>query len=186
MCAWSGHARSSCWSSSPVRILRAEYDADTKAAWTFSSKSLETMHRECRARGVPLVLMVVPMEAAFDERSTATTRVWNVTKASAEKPHGVLAEFCAKQGIALLDLLPGFRASAVRPLHVEEGHWNVAGNRLAAELACAMLARPGLPARWRDLFAEQLAHGDREAGERDRCGRRETDPSPSSRGALRE
>jgi hypothetical protein len=126
------------------RILRADYDADTKSAWAFTSKILETMNAECRARKVPLVLMVVPMETAFDERATATTRTWNITRQTAEKPHAILAELCSTHGIPLLDLLPGFRASPVRPLHVEEGHWNVAGNKLAAELASGFLLRPGL------------------------------------------
>lgn len=123
------------------RILRPTYDAETEAAWAFSLKSLELMNDECRARKVPLVLMIVPLESSFDARTTPTTEFWKLARANAERPHRILAEFCARHGIPLLDLLPGLRACPKRPLHANEGHWNADGNAAAAALACEALTQ---------------------------------------------
>jgi hypothetical protein len=50
---------------------------------------------------------------------------------------------CARLGIAALDLLPGFAERAAvssEPLFwPNDGHWNAAGHRLAAELLSGFL-----------------------------------------------
>jgi lysophospholipase L1-like esterase len=48
-----------------------------------------------------------------------------------------IAEFCAKNGIPLVDLTDGFRQAAKRGEHLNyprDGHWTAAGHRLASEL----------------------------------------------------
>jgi hypothetical protein len=58
-----------------------------------------------------------------------------------------ISQFLDGLGVAHVDLLPAFLAEAdrTRLYRVNDSHWNIAGNKLAAEAILAdMLRRPGL------------------------------------------
>lgn len=126
------------------RILRTRYDAETEKAWTHTLEVLAGLDAECRERNVRFMLMVVPAENQFDARKSPTAEYWKLEGNLTDRPQQILREFCAKRGIPILDLLEPFRASPIRPLHADEGHWNAAGNRLAAELASKYIDEQGL------------------------------------------
>lgn len=59
-------------------------------------------------------------------------------------PNRVIADYCALHGILCIDLLPDFRAAAMRgaALYIgQDTHWNIAGNSLAARTQAAALRR---------------------------------------------
>lgn len=60
------------------------------------------------------------------------------------RPQEILGELGRLEGFPVLDLLPFFRRSSVRPLHSREGHWNPAGHSLAAEEAYRFIRGHGL------------------------------------------
>lgn len=126
------------------RILRTRYDAETELAWKHTLEVLAGVDAECRERGVRFMIMIVPMESQFDMRKSPTADYWKLPNNLTDRPQQVLAEFGRTRGIPVLDLLVPFRASRVRPLHADEGHWNVAGNKLAAELACRFITEQRL------------------------------------------
>ena len=64
-----------------------------------------------------------------------------------ERPMRVMLDFCAAQNVRCLDLTPAFRqhAAAGEQLYFRsDGHWNVAGHALAANLVYDYLAVQGL------------------------------------------
>jgi hypothetical protein len=60
-------------------------------------------------------------------------------------PNRHLLDWCARSGVDCLDLTPFLAREAQRqekPLHIKrDGHWNLLGNRLAAEGEAAFLER---------------------------------------------
>jgi lysophospholipase L1-like esterase len=81
----------------------------------------------CRDAGCELVLTVVPpkQDARWDRETVA------------------LVEYASEQGITFVDLRPGFNEYAMRGIetrYLTDGHWNVTGHRLAAEILYASLA----------------------------------------------
>ncbi len=79
----------------------------------------------------------------FPQRFQQSKREWeaqvryyglNAESFDLDGPNRRLAEICAEQGLACLDLLPAFRSRGDEILHYPyDMHWNDAGNRLAGE-----------------------------------------------------
>lgn len=126
------------------RILKTRYDAETEKAWAHTLEVLAGIDAECRERNVRFMLMIVPMETQFDTRKSPTAAYWKLENNLTDRPQQILREFAKGRGIPVLDLLEPFRASPIRPLHADEGHWNAAGNQLAAKLAAEYIDAHGL------------------------------------------
>jgi len=105
--------------------------------------------REARAAaegaGAALVVVVIPAKEQVYHRQAAAVLGYARTQASAAFAAAVAAD-CAAQDILCLDLLPVLRERAARGEQLyfrEDGHWNAAGHRVAAEAIEAFLGQTG-------------------------------------------
>lgn len=115
---------------------------------------LVRLHRSVRAHGARLVLLIIPDEVQVSPELFA--RVVESYGLDADdydltRPQRWLLDFCRREGLACLDLLPAMRArrsATGDPLYRPRNtHWNRAGNRLAGTALAAFLLEevPGLP-----------------------------------------
>jgi len=87
--------------------------------WQVSKKYLAEMHRLCSARGIPMVLVVIPILGPEENEF--------------KEPYEVLDEIGRELSIPVIQLLPEFQKWPPEKLEYEvDGHWNPEGNRLAA------------------------------------------------------
>jgi hypothetical protein len=118
--------------------------------WARAESRLDEFDRICRQRGLPWTLVLIPDEIQVDPsvREEALRRLrLDPARHDFEAPQRRLASWASDRGVAVLDLLPQFRArhAAEGPLYLEGNtHWNEAGNRVAG-LAVAELLRGGTP-----------------------------------------
>ncbi len=106
---------------------------------------LADLDRDVRAHGSRFVVVVIPDEFQVDPAVRAEVMAAAKTKLEdydLDLPQRELAAFFARAGIASLDLLETFREQAKngRLYRPRDTHWNVAGNRLAAERIAQYLA----------------------------------------------
>ena len=101
----------------------------------------------CDQRGVPLLVVIIPDELQVDRSlRRRVQRGWNLAQQQRwrdDQPNTLLAARFAKAGIDSVDLLEPFRAesasgSLYRP---RDSHWNIPGNRLAADQLLPRLRR---------------------------------------------
>jgi hypothetical protein len=145
-----------------LAFFRAVPDSAVARAWYDSLAGLDRIVALCRARGVPLVVVVSPSQVQVSPALLAE----GARSASADPsafdvaiPQKRLAVFFAERDVAMLDLLPAFaRASRT---HDPDGfylkndtHWSVPGNEIAGEAIARFLA-------------EQLARGDHRGAQGD-------------------
>jgi hypothetical protein len=102
-------------------------------------------------RGVSLVVVPIPARIEVDERDWSATVARYALDPAAfdrERPRRELADFCARAGIASIDLAPAFRAAAARGerlfLPAGDMHWSARGAVLAGETMAAALRDGGL------------------------------------------
>lgn len=126
-------------------VFDTEPAPDVAEAWAITDALLGTLAREVTASGARFVLVVVP---AFPEESdrawrrlladVGAAKAWRYDR---EYPERRVARVAAGDGIALVSLVPAFRAVAdPSALHLHDFHWNERGNRLAAETIAAYLS----------------------------------------------
>jgi hypothetical protein len=109
--------------------------------WRRALAHLDNIVAGCRRRGVPLAVVLIPDE--FQVNPAVLTEA--LTEAGLTRqdldldlPQRRLAGFFAERGTPCLDLLPPFRGHT-DTYAVRDTHWNVRGNRLAAERIAAWL-----------------------------------------------
>jgi hypothetical protein len=104
--------------------------------WRASQQGLRTMRDLLAARGVPMLVAVFPMLTELERRPFATL-------------HALVAEFCAGEGIACVDLAHVFDGIAEEDLwvHPTDQHPNDRGHRLMAAAILAELDRRGFVPR---------------------------------------
>jgi hypothetical protein len=115
---------------------------DFEAAWQLTEAIIKRLRAEVEQRGAKLVVMLVGApEQVYPEqwqRLLATNPALSAGVMDVDAPNRRLNAFLAREDILHLDLLPIFRQAAAQPeaapLHfLHDGHWTVAGHRLAAE-----------------------------------------------------
>jgi hypothetical protein len=109
--------------------------ASLEKKWQSALAYLERLIKECRSRNVPVAFVLIPdefqvnpgvLELAFRENSLARDAV------DLDLPRRRLRQFFAERQVPCLDLLPDF--DGVPDTYTpHDTHWNVRGNRLAAE-----------------------------------------------------
>ncbi len=100
---------------------------------------LENIRRLCEHEGVELVVAILPDEVQVDPE--VRRRLFESMPASRPEdfdfdlPNAVLIAELERQGIAYLDLLNTFRTEAeTAPVYkIRDTHWNLRGNRVAAD-----------------------------------------------------
>lgn len=106
---------------------------------------LEEMASVTRENGIPMALVLLPIEYQLSDESFASTIVSAVgaDSVSSEKPQDVVKAVAATLDVQVIDLLPAFRARAaqqVEPMYIAgDGHWNESGHVLAADVVIAEL-----------------------------------------------
>lgn len=108
--------------------------------------AIERMTAICRRRGIPVVVVLLPEETQLDRDLQAalplTYRIYREGRMDYLQPNRILGERLDALGVPFLDLYPAFaRAAPERRLYKpHDSHWNIAGNRLAAEEIAGFLA----------------------------------------------
>lgn len=114
--------------------------------WRRALGHLDGLVADCRSRGVPVALVLIPDEFQVNPAVLAQAiAAANVSHATVDLdlPQQRLRDFCAARGVPCLDLRPALRGvpEAYAP---RDTHWGVAGNRAAAA-ALADWLRERLP-----------------------------------------
>jgi hypothetical protein len=128
------------------------YEADGKVFNQLLRKVLERIrliNEICKRNGIELVVVLIPDESQLDEKlqNMVVNRFIEKAKAGDRdyyipagfdfmQPNRELTALLRENGIRFIDLLPPFyRESLSRRLYKpNDGHWNIAGNALAADL----------------------------------------------------
>jgi hypothetical protein len=105
-----------------------------EAKWRRALGHLNAMVQSCRARSVPLAVMLIPDEFQVNPAVLAEALAGAGVergRVDLDLPQRRLRAFCAARGVPCLDLLPAFSGmtDAYAP---RDTHWNARGNRLAA------------------------------------------------------
>jgi hypothetical protein len=114
--------------------------------------AIERMRVICRRRGIPMAVVLIPEETQLDPELQAalphTYRIYREGTMDYLQPNRILSERLGEAGIPFLDLYPAFAAAAPaqRLYKPFDSHWNIAGNRLAAEQIAGFLVERGLVA----------------------------------------
>jgi hypothetical protein len=126
------------------RAFRADVD-DALAA-------MAEIKRLCDEHRVPLFVVIIPdeMQVNIALQKEIMARLRPGTKWDNTQPNRLLGDRLDRLGVPYLDLYPEFaEASKTTVLYrPRDTHWNIAGNRLAAEvIARSLLAQPTPPVR---------------------------------------
>lgn len=123
-------------------VYQSPPNADFEAAWTLTEAIIKRLRDEVENPGAKLAVVIIgapeqvyPVEG---ERLLAANPALQDLTLDLELPNRRLGTFLAAEQIPYLDLLPVFRQAAndpaTPPLHFRhDGHWTVAGHKLAAE-----------------------------------------------------
>ena len=137
-----------------LAFFRGDGASAVARAWFDSLAGLTKIIALCRARGVPLAVVLSPSHVQVSRALLAEgARSAGVDPAGIDVagPQRRLAAFFAERGVPVLDLLPAFeRAARERDPDgfylTNDTHWSVAGNEIAAQEIARFLAdqlRPG-------------------------------------------
>lgn len=98
----------------------------------------------CQARGIEFVVVIAPSKEQVYWEKVASLLA-EPDRYDPDGPNRLIKNFADEHGIAVLDLTPIFRAHADEQLYFpKDTHWNVAGNRLAAQAMSDYLLTNGL------------------------------------------
>lgn len=121
-------------------------------AWEVSKALIRQLRREVEADGGRLAVVLIPdrrqVEAGYLDWAMRTYPAMAAYTWDMEHPNRVLRTFLEAEGIPYLDLLEVFRQrtqeQGAELYYPRDGHWNVAGHRLAGEEIGAWLVTSGL------------------------------------------
>ncbi len=126
-------------------IYCQEPTKELEHAWLITEKLIESFKQEVEQDGGQFVLALFPAsEQVYDERWQEILDVAGETAAqlAVDYPQQRLQQFCDRMGVPLVDMTGAFRQAAPNRSRAHEeqwlhfgghGHFNKAGNRLAAE-----------------------------------------------------
>ncbi len=133
------------------RVYAPPYPPEWERGWAVTEAVLRRLDVEVSGSGGRLLVLILDdlqeqvegdLAARLARRFPGSGLAWDP-----EAPFRRLADFCRREGIECLDLLPVFRREyAARPrlFHFpDDGHWNEEGHRLAARALADYLASPG-------------------------------------------
>src|SRR5262249_21177380 len=103
--------------------------------WRRALAHLDDLVTECRAKGTPVAVVLIPDEFQVNPEVLALAREAASVSSSEldlELPQRRLAAFFKSHDLPCLDLLPAF-AEARDTSAPRDTHWNEAGTRLAAD-----------------------------------------------------
>jgi lysophospholipase L1-like esterase len=132
------------------QVYQTDYTPEWEEAWEVTEAILVEMQRLAESADAQLFVCYLP------EQNQVSDSKWNqmalysgeASSYDRERPNHLLGELCARNGIPYLDLTPAFRqhiaAGKPYPYFPVNAHFNVEGNRLAAQLIYEYLLEEGL------------------------------------------
>lgn len=123
-------------------VYQSPPDAQFQAAWALTEAIIKRLRDEVESRGAKLAVVIIgapeQVYPAEGERMLAANPGLQGLTMDLELPNRRLNDFLTAEHIPHVDLLPVFRQAVADPntppLHFRhDGHWTVAGHRLAAE-----------------------------------------------------
>ncbi len=110
-----------------------------KTAMRRVQQSLLRMQKQCKEANIPLALVLVPAGYQLNDgqEEFLNSVGFDTQKAGiqAKEPQRVLLDFCRRQKIHCLDLLPALKKTKIKPLYyTQDGHWRPPTARYAAKL----------------------------------------------------
>ncbi len=143
--------------------LLAWYSGDAAAAgWQLTQALLDAILSDVRARGIELVLAILPTRPQTSESFAAVVDALyghrpeaSAFRSDPDRPQRLLSTWADQHGVAVVDvLLPLREATAVQPVNLADGHFNARGNAVIAreiyqmlQATCAADPGCGRPAR---------------------------------------
>jgi hypothetical protein len=130
--------------------LKARPTAEEEAAWQLTIELLEMWRSEAVARGSTPVLVLIPSHLQVYPsiwRQAVDEFDLDPGKFDLDYPNTRLIDACQSIDLAVIDLLPDFRAAGRedRTLYYKRNpHWRAAGHRLAAEVIARDLLKSGV------------------------------------------
>ena len=124
-------------------VFRTQLSDQWHDLWNMTEALLAKLHTDTEEAGSQLVIFYVPFRAAIytEEWSGHLRRLQLAEHAWDPNQPGVqLRKICERQGLVCIDPTEPFLKSSERLYFVHDGHWNVAGNRLAGELLARHVA----------------------------------------------
>ncbi|MBX3167936.1 MAG: hypothetical protein KF760_11015 [Candidatus Eremiobacteraeota bacterium] len=137
------------WSQEPESMARSTYENIESGylevcrrvpAWESKHAFLlEVVSYFQRASRGHLLVLICPTAGQVDDSFYAAllAQKEHPEELQRDYPQQKIGEFCRRQGIACLDLLPALRAAWARRLHLyhrNDTHWNAAGNRVVGDV----------------------------------------------------
>ncbi len=119
-------------------LLRPELNDQATRAMQLIISHMERIAKCCRRHGIRFMIVCWPMRSQL------------VDDALVPQPQRILREFCEKNGVAYLDLLPAFKAGATRSeggvdsLYIDHVHPTRAGNAIAGGALAEFLIESGI------------------------------------------
>jgi hypothetical protein len=128
-----------------ARIFR-ERDGVLDASFPDVQQHLARMKQICDARGLELLVVLIPDEVQVDpalQAQVVGAFAGHSSDFDFERPNRRMREDLERRGVRYLDLLAPFTAATRdrRLYRPRDSHWNIAGNRLAADLIRDALLR---------------------------------------------
>jgi hypothetical protein len=116
---------------------------------------MKQIQKECHFNHARFILCLIPSKVQADSNYTekqAKLYHLNEDKFDWHLPQKTITQFCKKEGIACIDLMPGFSERKLdNPAYYElDCHWNKTGHRIAAEEIYAYFKKQGLGC-WDDV-----------------------------------
>ncbi len=110
-----------------------------KTAMRRVQQTLLSMQKRCNEANIPLVLVLVPagyqLSGGQEEFLNSVGFDTQKSRIQAKEPQRVLLDFCRRQKIPCLDLLPFLQRAKIKPLHYrQDGHWRAPTARYVARL----------------------------------------------------
>jgi hypothetical protein len=131
-------------------LIRRESDERTNTGWEVTRKLLDRMRDVAHAGDAQTAVFVIPLAIQLAdaplERFLADRGI-SADAIELDRPQRVVAEWGARTGVAVIDLLADFRAATQSgdELYIPlDGHWNRDGHALAAEVVARELVARGL------------------------------------------
>ncbi|MGO9570367.1 MAG: alginate O-acetyltransferase AlgX-related protein [Desulfomonilaceae bacterium] len=120
------------------RIFVKNYDK-FQGLFDWATTPLREMKEICRARGIDLLVVIIPDEVQVNaavQLEVVTTSNHSPDQFDFALPNKMLSHELENMEVKQLDLLEPFKQASTRePLYKpNDTHWNIAGNKLAAEV----------------------------------------------------
>jgi hypothetical protein len=132
------------------QVYQTNYTPEWEEAWEVTEAILAEMQRLAEGAGAQLFVCYLPEQNQVSDLQWSQIALvgGGASSYDREKPNRLLGELCARHGIPYLDLTPAFRqhvaAGGPYPYFPVNAHFNVEGNRLAAQLIYEYLVEQGL------------------------------------------